>query len=291
MAEELTYLDGKIVPASRAGIPVSDRAVLYGDSVFETVRAYNGRPFRLARHLERLEEGCRLTRMTLPIPPAEIERAVADLIKANGLDRGCDSYIRVTVTGGPSAGPKGLERPGPQGIFIIVHEYEPPSEEDYQRGIAIAISGIKRNASSPLSSLKTGNCMDGLFARQEARDRGLDDSVMLTTAGNIAEGTTWNIFMVKEGELLTPNMGCGFLPGITREAVIEVALAGGVPVREIMETHETLLSCEEAFATGSTAELTPVCRVGTHLITFCPGPLTQRMRAAYRDLVERETSA
>jgi len=291
MAEELTYVDGRIVPASAASIPVSDRAVLYGDSVFETIRAYDGRPFRLRRHLDRLAEGCRLMRMTVPVPQGEIERAVADLIRANGLEREGDAYIRITVTGGPSAGPKGLERPGPQGIFIIVHEYEPPSEEDYLRGIAVAISGIKRNVSSPLSSLKTGNCMDGLFARQEARDRGLDDSVMLTTAGNIAEGTTWNIFMVKDGELLTPNMGCGFLPGITREAVIEVALAGGVPIREVMETHETLLSCDEAFATGSTAELMPVCRVGTHLMTFCPGPVTQAMRTAYRGLVALETGS
>jgi branched-chain amino acid aminotransferase len=291
MAEELTYLDGRIVPASQALIPVNDRAVLYGDSVFETVRAYDGKPFRLGRHLSRLEEGCRLMRITPPIPPDEIQRAVAKLLEANGLDREGDAYIRITVTGGPSSGPKGLERDGPAGIFIIAHEYEPPSSEACERGIAIAISGIKRNPSSPLSSLKTGNCMEGLFARQEARDRGLDDAVMLTTAGNIAEGTTWNIFMGRGGELLTPNMGCGFLPGITREAVIELALAGGIPVREIMESHETLLSADEAFATGSTAELMPVCRIGTHEMTFCPGPLTQKLRDAYRRLVAEETGA
>ncbi len=289
MPEEMIYLDGHIVPLSRALIPVNDRAVLYGDSIFETIRAYDGKPFRLRRHMERLSDGCRLMRMDMPVPSEEIERAVASLLEANGLNREGDAYIRVTITGGPSDGPGGLERPGSTGIFIIAHEYEPPSEDAYQRGIAIAISGIKRNASSPLSSLKTGNYLDGLFAKQEAKDRGLDDAVMLTCAGNVAEGTMWNIFMVKDGEILTPEVGCGFLPGITRETVIEIAIEQGIPVREITENHEALISCDEAFTTGSMVELMPIRQIGTHMMTFCPGPVTQRLREAYLDLVSRES--
>jgi branched-chain amino acid aminotransferase len=289
MSEEQVYLNGEIVPMSKAMIPVTDRAVMFGDSAFETVRAYGGKPFRLARHLERLAETCRILRMSLPVSAEQIEAAVADLIAANGPGSQGDSYVRITLTGGPSAGPKGLIRQGPVGIFILAHPYEPPAEADYQKGVSLAISGIKRNTSSPLTGIKTAN-LDSLFARQDAHDRGQDDAVMLTTAGNIAETPYANIFMVKDGELLTPNMGCGFLPGITREAVIEVALEAGMPVREIMENHETLMSCEEAFITSSTMEIMPVCQVGTRLMTFCPGPMTQQLRQAYHDLITRENA-
>ena len=290
MPEELTFLNGEIVPASEALIPVSDRAVLYGDSVFETMRSYAGRPFRMHKHLERLFEGCRLMRLEPPMSASEIEVAVAELLEANGLDSRIDAYVRITVTGGPTAGPKGLRRPGEAGIFIIAHPYQAPAPESYRRGVAVTISGIKRNGSSPLSGIKSGNRMDGMFARQEAYDRGFDDVVMLTTAGNVAEGPTWNVFMVRDSELLTPNMGCGFLPGITREAVIEVALEQGLPVREIMEGCEALTSCEEAFSTASTIEVMPIRQFGTHMMTFCPGPVTQQVMQGYRELVRRETT-
>lgn len=289
--EELTYVNGEILPASMAVIPVTDRAVLYGDSVFETIRAYGGRPFRLDRHLARLYEGCRLMRIRVPFEARYISLALAELLEASGLDTGRDAYVRITITGGQTDGPGGLVRPCEPGLFIIAHPYVPPSEDDYQRGITLAISGIKRNVSSPLSGMKSGCCMDAVFAKQEAKDRGFDDAVMLTTAGNIAEGTTWNIFVVKDGELLTPNMGCGFLPGITRETIIELGLQEGIRVREITEGYETLLAAEEAFASGSTVEIMPVRRIGSHLMTFCPGPVTQGIRDAYRALVERETAA
>lgn len=131
--------------------------------------------------------------------------------------------------------------------------------------------------------------MDSMFARQEALDRGHDDAVMLTTAGNLAEATSSNLFMVKDGEVLTPNMGCAFLPGITREAVVEICLSGGIPCREIMEGPETLMAADEVFITNSMFELMPVRQVGTREITSCPGPITKRLHAAYRDLVNRET--
>ncbi|MHB8896238.1 MAG: aminotransferase class IV [Candidatus Geothermincolia bacterium] len=290
MAGELAFINGEIVPLSEAVIPVTDRAVMFGDSAFETLRAYGGRPFRLARHLERLGETCRILRMRPPISDAEIAVAIADLLTKSALGD-CDAYVRVTVTGGPSTGPRCLERTGPQGIFIVAHELEPLPDGVFERGVSLAISGIKRNGSSPLTGIKSGNFLDSLFASQDARDRGQDDAVMLTTAGNLAEAPFSNIFMVKDGELLTPNIGCGFLPGITREAIIEVAIAQGVPVREITDNHETLMACDEAFLTSSIKEVMPVRQVGTRLLTFCPGPVTQLLREAFRELVSRETAA
>jgi branched-subunit amino acid aminotransferase/4-amino-4-deoxychorismate lyase len=216
--------------------------------------------------------------------------AVTALLAKNDL-ADCDASIRITVTGGPSTGPRCLKRPGPQGIFIIARRFEPPGEQDFKRGVSLAVTGIKRNGSSPLSGIKSGNFLDSLFASQDAHDRGQDDALLLTTAGNIAEAPFSNIFMVSDGELLTPNIGCGLLPGITREAVIEIALAGGIPVREIMENQEAVMACDEAFLTSSVREIMPVRQVGTRLITFCPGPVTQRLRESFRSLVERETGA
>jgi branched-subunit amino acid aminotransferase/4-amino-4-deoxychorismate lyase len=289
-AAEKVFLNGDIMPLSRAFVPVDDRGLLFGDSAFETMRAYGGSPFRLWRHLERLGESCRMLRLELPLSTMEITAAVALVLEENGLGRGTDSRVRITVTGGAPAGPKGLERSGGATLFITARPYEPPSTGDYQKGVALAISGIKRNTSSPLSSMKSGNYLDSLFARQEALDRGDDDAVMLTSSGNLSEATSSNIFYVKDGELATPNAGLGFLPGVTREAVLEAAMHAEIPCRLVTEGPDNLLSADEAFLTNSMFELMPVRRIGTHEVLSCPGPLTRRLHAAYRDLVQSETA-
>lgn len=289
VSEEKVFLNGDIVPLSRALVPIDDRAVLFGDSVFETVRAYGGCPFRLWRHIERLAESCRLTQLALPLSAKEITAAVAALLADNRLDREGDARIRITVTGGPSSGPGGLERPGPTGMFITARPYQPPGEVDYGRGITLAVSGLKRNSSSPLSSVKSGNYLDSMLARQDALDRGSDDAVMLTTAGNLSEATSSNIFLARDGELMTPNVGCGFLPGVTREAVIELCGRLSMPCKPIMEGLDTLMAAHEVFLTNSMFELMPACRVGTRVLPSCPGPITKRLTAAYRDLIASET--
>jgi branched-subunit amino acid aminotransferase/4-amino-4-deoxychorismate lyase len=286
---ERVFFNGDLVSASEARLPFDDRAVLYGDSVFETVRVYRGTPFRLWRHLERLTDACRVLRLDNPWSDMEITAAVAVVLEANGL-LGTDARVRVTLTGGPSTGPKGLARPGTPGLLVTAKPYEPPPESHYREGISLAISGIKRNTSSPASQLKTANYLDSLLARQEAFDRGAHDAVMLTTAGNLAEATSSNLFMVKDGELLTPNVGCAFLPGITREAIVEIALENEIPCREVMEGVETLMGADEVFLTNSMVEVLPVRVVGTRTVPECPGPLTARLSSLYQELVERETS-
>jgi len=285
--EEKVFINGEMVPLSQALIPVDDRAVLFGDSAFETARGYGGFPFRLWRHVERLTESCRMLRIEKPIPAEEIDAAVAELLALNNLHDE-DARIRITVTGGSSAGPKGLERIGAAGIFMTARPYKPPSPEEYRRGVSLAVAGIKRNTSSPLSSTKSGNYLDSLFARQEALDRGEDDAVMVTTAGNLSEATSSNIFYVKDGVLFTPNVGCGFLPGVTRETVIELTREQGIECSLVTEGPENLLSADEAFLTNSMFELMPVRRAGSHDMPSCPGPLTASLHAAYRDLVSRE---
>ena len=241
IASEKVFFNGDMVPLCRALIPIDDRAVLFGDSAFETMRAYDGFPFRLWRHIERLEESCRILRLKLPFSSKEITAAVARVLKENGLETGVDSRVRITVTGGAPAGLKGLSRTGDATFFITARPYEPPSAEDYEKGLALSVSGIKRNPSSPLSSMKSGNYLDSLFARQEAHDRGGDDAIMLTPSGNLSEATSSNIFYIKDGKLATPNAGLGFLPGITREAVLEAALRLAIECSLVTEGSDNLL--------------------------------------------------
>jgi branched-chain amino acid aminotransferase len=286
--EEKVFINGELVPLSRALISVDDTAVLFGDSAFETVRGYGGFPFRLWRHLERLAESCRALRLEAPLPADRIEAAVAKLLEENNLSGGEDARIRITVTGGAAAGPKGLQRAGGAGIFITARPYRPPSPQEFRKGVSLTVSGIKRNTSSPLSSMKSGNYLDSMFARQEALDRGDDDAVMVTTAGNLSEAASSNIFYAKDGVLFTPNMGCGFLPGVTREAVIELTHELEISCSLVTEGPQNLLSSDEAFLTNSMFELMPVRRAGSHEMPHCPGPLTERLYAAYSDLVARE---
>jgi branched-chain amino acid aminotransferase len=286
---EKVFLNGEVVPADEACIPVDDRAVLYGDGLFETVRAYRGQPFRLERHLERLEDGCRLLRFELPLGRDEIKNAVMALLEENGLKGAGDSYVRIATTGGPSVGPKMLERAGPTGLFIIARHYEGYPEHLYAEGVSLIISGIKRNSSSPLSSLKSSNYLDSVIARQEAIDQGANDAVMLTTAGNLAEATSSNLFIVREGNVLTPDIGCGFLPGVTREAIVELCAKLGITCTPVMAGTDVLLSADEVFLTNSLMEVMPVRRIARKQVgKKCPGRATARLARAYRELVARE---
>lgn len=286
---EKVYINGDLVPAEEASIPIDDRAVLYGDGVFETVRAYRGHPFRLERHLDRLEDGCRVLRLEMPNRAEEVKNAVMSLLEENGLSDEGDAYIRITATGGPSTGPKMLERKGPTGLLIIARPCEGYPEHLYREGVSLVISGIKRNASSPLSSLKSSNYLDSLIARQEAIDQGADDAVMLTTAGNLAEATSSNLFIVREGNVLTPDIGCGFLPGVTREAVIELCGKLGITCTPVMAGTDVLLSADEVFLTSSLMEVMPVRKVARKQIgKKCPGRVTARLARAYHELVARE---
>ena len=286
---EKVYLNGEVLPAGEAFVPLDDRAVLFGDGIFETVRAYRGRPFRLERHLDRLEDGCRVLRLELPNRAEEVKNAVMSLLEENGLSDEGDAYVRITATGGPSTGPKMLERKGPTGLFIIARPYEGYPEHLYREGVSLVMSGIKRNSSSPLSSLKSSNYLDSLIARQEAIDQGADDAVMLTTAGNLAEATSSNLFMVREGNVLTPDIGCGFLPGVTREAVIELCGELGITCTPVMAGTDVLLSAGEVFLTSSLMEVMPVRRIARKQIgKKCPGRVTARLAKAYRELVARE---
>ncbi len=281
------YLNGKVMGEDEALLPAADRGVLFGDGVFETVRAYGGRPFRMDRHLARLREGCRELRMEGPPPDAEVAEAVQELYRLN-VGSG-DAYIRITLSGGRQGESRGLERPGPPNVHIVVKPFSPFPREWYERGINLIVSAVRANDGSPLSRIKSTNYLDNLMARQEARDRGADDALLLNTRGLLAEATSSNLFMMRGGELATPHVECGLLPGITRAAVMELCEECALRCEAGLFTLADLLRADEAFLSVSTGELVPVREVeGAPIGNACPGPITLRLAAAYRSLVKRE---
>lgn len=285
---EKIFLNGEFVYSGQALMHVEDRAVIYGDSVFDTLRAYNGKPFRLDRHLDRLFNSCQTLRMSPPISRDKITEAIMGLLIENGLGAGYDARIRITVTGGTSNGTKGLERPGPMNLFITAKPYDPP-EEHYKNGIRIIVSSFNKNSSSRISGMKTGNILDLMIAKQDAISRGADDAVLLSTGGNVSEATSSNIFMVKDERLFTPDVGCALLPGVTREAVIELCGPLGIECKATMSGPDTLLSADELFLTNSMVEIVPVRGIGSKELSPVPGPLTRKIMEAYRNLVISET--
>lgn len=287
---EKAITGGRLVEIADARLRVDDRAVLFGDSLFETVRAYEGIPFRMDRHTERLSAACALLRLEAPAELGKLGVLVDTLLEANRLVTG-DARIRITVSGGIAGGAGGLERDGRPCLYVTARPYEPPPAGLYERGLDLVVSGIRRNTSSPLSRLKSGNYLESLLARQEALDRGADDAIMLTTAGNLAEATSSNLFLVAGGEVLTPDMGCGFLPGVTRETVVELCLAEGIPCRHVTEGPEALSSADEVFLTNSMFELMPARRAGSRVLPSCPGPVTRKLSSLYRGLVQTEIRA
>lgn len=280
------WLNGVVLDEEEARLPVMDRAVLYGDGIFETIRAYRGMPFRLDRHLKRLMQGCSALRLKVPAGKEDIARAI-DLLYRENVVYG-DAYVRITVTGGIYDGSRTLTRATSPNLFIVVKPL--PSLQDYQheKGVRVCISSFPKNSNSPLSRIKSANYLESLWARQEAADEGYDDALFLNEKGHLCEATTSNLFFSKDGILLTPLPACGILSGITREAVIELCEAMSIPCLEGHFVLEDLLQADEAFLTNSIVEILPVREVLGKPLSSCPGPLTTKLQRAYRELVEKE---
>jgi branched-chain amino acid aminotransferase len=290
VSERTVYLDGQFFVSGEARVPVDDLGLLYGCSVFETIRAYRGSPFRLERHLERMKSSCRIMGLKVPRGTDEVVSAVSELLSSNGLlER--QARVRVTITGGRSTGFPPDHGPGSPSLFIMATPYDPPGEEKYRSGISVVLSPIRRNACSPLSGMKTAGYMDSLLARHDASGQGADDAVMLNTEGIVAELTTSNIFWVKEGTLFTPDVGCGILPGVTRETVLELCPRLDITGKSVSAGFEALREADEIFSTNSMVEILPVREIPGRVIPGCPGPVTAALSGSYRELVTSETAS
>lgn len=284
--EEIVYLNGKLIPRSQAKVSVLDYGFLFGFGLYETIRAYNGKPFRLDNHIARMRYSAQ--RLGIPIKPPEIRQAVKDTVKANGF---ADTRIRITVSIGEGSITPNLASCMEPTIAVLVTEYHPPAPEKYRNGFKVIISSIRRNSGSPVTYMKSANTMEAMLARQEARNKDKDEALFLNEKGFLAEASGSNLFLVKDGVLVTPRFETGILPGVTRVAVIEAAHQSGIKVKEKSVKLEELLQADEAFITNSLIEIVPVTEVsGKKIGKGKPGPVTKKLAKAYKELVAQETS-
>lgn len=267
----LVYLNGQIVPAKRAVMQADDRGLLHGRGLFETFRARDGRVLALERHFERLRTGAALLRVSLSLSLPELERAVRELAERLGLQ---DARVRLTVTAGPGD--------GPPATLLTAHpatEYPTPL---YERGASAVMASVRRNETSPLSRVKSLNCLDSVLAREEARARGADEALLRNLRGRLAEGAFTNLFVLVDRELLTPPVSDGALPGVTRSVVMDLAATLGFRAREASLGVADLMRADEAFLTNAIAGVLPLTRVdGRTIGAGGPGPVTLTLRGAY----------
>lgn len=283
----MVYLDGRLVPKAEALVSVWDHGLLYGDGVFEGIRIYGGRIFRLDEHLERLYESAHSIHLEIPIPRAKMREAVLETCRANALP---DAYIRLVVTRGP--GDLGLDRRhcGRATLIIIVDHISLYPAEKYEQGLTLIIGSIRQRAHDVLSPrVKSLNYLHNILAKIEGETSAADEVVMLNDDGFVTECTADNLFVVKGGELRTPPSSVGLLEGVTRDVVLELAAKLGIPTQEAMLTTHDLYVADEVFLTGTGAEMIAAVKVGGRTIgSGKPGPVTARLLAAFRDLVAGE---
>ena len=282
---ETVYLNGALVPRGKASISPFDRGFLYGYGLFETMRSYGGRVFRIDRHLARLMHSAERLGLASGLDPVELEQAIYKTLDANRL---LDARIRLTVAAGE--GERELEPPtsGTLTIMVAAEKLTLPSHI-YQQGIRTAIVSTRRNSQSPLPAIKSLNYLEGLIARAEAAALGVDEAIMLNDRGYVSECSSSNIFMVAAGKLLTPSLESGILPGITREVVLELAHELGIEEMEGEIPPSDLLRADEVFITTSVREVVPVVTVdGRPVGLGKPGEVTIRLMTAYKELIQRE---
>ncbi len=275
------YLDGEWVPAAQAVVSVFDHGYLYGDGVFEGIRAYNGRVWKLTEHVLRLYDSARAISMDIPIAPAEMEQVVIESVRRNGL---WDAYIRLVVSRG--VGDLGLDPrkcPAPT-IVCIADAIKLFPPELYDNGLTIITASTRRNLPEALNPrIKGLNYLNNILAKLEANEAGVMEALMLTQEGYVSEGTGDNVFIVKDGVVKTPAPYHGILHGITRDLIMQIAAEQGHGVYEGTLTRYDVYTADECFLTGTAAEVIPVVKVDGRLIgSGKPGPITRALIKEFR---------
>lgn len=283
----IVYVNGRFVSKDDATVSVYDHGFLYGDGVFEGIRCYNGRVFKLTEHVDRMFESARTLRLEIPMSPEAFAGAIVETVRRSGLR---DAYIRPVVSRG--AGDLGIDpyKCPTANVVIIVDSIRLYPEEAYRKGLRVITTSTRQRPVDVLNPrIKTCNYLNNIMARLEANLAGVDEGLMLTTDGYVAECTADNIFLVRKGRVATPPAYIGILQGVTRQAVLDLCGTLGVPAAEQVVTLHDVYTADECFLTGTGAELGPVVQVdGRAIGTAKPGPITMKILAAFRDLAARE---
>ncbi|HVC19342.1 MAG TPA: aminotransferase class IV [Vicinamibacterales bacterium] len=288
-------VNGRISDAGQAVVPVFDHGFLYGEGVYETLRTYNGRPFLFDRHLERLRASAAMLRLLFPLTDRELDARVAETLAAGGLGTaggGPDAYIRILLTRGVgdlTYDPAACATPS---LVIIVKAFAAPVPALFEEGVPAVLVSILRNHPGSLNPLmKSNNLLNNALAMQEALRRGGFEGIMRNYRGELAECTQSNLFIVKDGAVLTPPLESGLLAGVTRAFVLEMAGGLGIDAREAVLTDADLFGADEAFLTSTTREVLPIVRVDDQSIgTGRPGPVAKRLLAAFRQKAQALTA-
>ena len=277
------YISGKFYAKEDAKISVYDHGLLYGDGIFEGLRSYGGKVFRLQEHLVRLYESAKAIWLTIPISIEQMTKDVNETLKVNNLS---DAYIRLVVTRG--SGSLGLDpnRTSDPQVIIIADKITLYPPEFYEKGLDIITASTIRNHPAALSPrIKSLNYLNNILAKIEGLRAGCIEALMLNSKGEVAECTGDNIFLVRHKQLLTPPIDAGILEGVTREAVIEAARAAGMEVREIPLTRHDVYVADEVFLTGTAAEVIPVVKIDNRAIgNGEPGPVTRDLMKRFREM-------
>lgn len=279
------YIDGKFYDEHNAKVSVFDHGLLYGDGIFEGIRAYNGRVFKLKEHIDRLFYSAKAILLNIPITHAEMMAAVVETCRQNNLH---DGYIRLVVTRGIGTlglNPNRCKNPA---VIIIADKIQLYPAELYQKGMEIVTVPTVRNLHSSLNpAIKSLNYLNNILAKIEANNAGVEEAIMLNAEGYVAECTGDNLFLVKDSQLLTPPLSAGALYGITRQTVLDLGVQAGLKVGEPNLTRYDVFNADECFLTGSGAEVVPVVKVDGRVIgTGKPGPVTQNLVTAYHALTK-----
>ena len=273
------YIDGRFVPESEARVSVFDHGFLYGDGVFEGVRVYKGVVFKLREHIDRLYDSAKAIMLKIPLSKEEMIKAVLETLKRNNLR---DAYIRLIVTRGVGdlgIDPRKCSKPS---VIIITREMKPLLG---RKSVSLIISSVRRdNVDATSHQAKSLNYLNSILAKLEAIKAGADDAILLDNRGFVSEASAANLFLVKNGVIITPPQTAGILPGITRGKVMELAESLGFRVEEREITPMELFTADEVFLTGTAAEIVPVAEIAGRKLPEAPGKVTKRLMEAFEKL-------
>ena len=278
------WIDGEWHDRASAKVSVFDHGLLYGDGVFEGIRVYSGKVFRLGEHLDRLYDCAKAVDLAIPLAQDAFGRVIEEAVQRSGL---VEAYIRPIVTRG--VGDLGIDprKCGKPTVIVIVDEINIWPPERYEQGLSVITAGTPiphREALSP--RVKSLNYLCHAMAKLEANNAGADEALMLDASGHIAEGTGQNLFVLKRGVLRTPPLSAGILAGVTRAAVMELALAANIPVREDMLNRFDVYTADEAFLTGTASEIAPIRSYdGRSIGAGKTGPVTKDLMCRFKRLV------
>ncbi len=285
MAESIVFLNGLFMPLPLARVSVTDRGFSYGDGLFETMRSYQGKIFRLEAHLERLYQSLDLIYLSVSMTPGEMKTVVGETLLKN---RQSNCMIRLTVSRGEQSAGFHIDPDAAPTLVIIVRPMEELPEDWYEHGIDISLFPETAQKVGGFSrSIKSCNFLNNILIREQAQRRNSTEGILMDDRGRVTEGTTSNIFIVKQGTLMTPEINEHILPGITRQAVLDIALLKGIPVARQTITPEDIYHAEEVFITNSRIEILPVRRADEKTIgDGNPGPITRLLHEEFLKIVE-----